>query len=366
PLQAPDVHLSSSVSSHSITLEWSFEEENPTHPGFITGYTLTVHTEPNNTHGVYSETVYGPYFDDPHCKRVTVEGLCESQRYTLRLAACTRAGCGTESVYTFKTRPKSLTFYTFYCTHTHTVFTDYMQVLKVVTPLLLLIGCCCFLWSYRNTVKGIVVDVLIFPRHHNMKMMELDDDVYEVSKEIGALEVEECESCDVEIMEQEIQMRSFFSLHSNSEEFITVTNLTYLLLSNTPEHTEHYQNCRRKCYVARAAVQNGALVTSQEAEEQCFFYFRNRNRKQEEKKRSEENFSVSKEIGALEVEECESCDVEIMEQEIQMRSFFSLHSNSEEFITVTNLTYLLLSNTPEHTEHCGSSSSGYMIPTSPP
>ncbi|KAI5613833.1 hypothetical protein C0J50_9202 [Silurus asotus] len=98
-----------------------------------------------------------------------------------------------------------------------------MQVLKVVTPLLLLIGCCCFLWSYRNT-------------HHNMKMMELDDDVY---KEIGALEVEECESCDVEIMEQEIHMRSFFSLHSNPEEFMTVTNLTYLLLSNTPEHTEH-------------------------------------------------------------------------------------------------------------------------------
>ncbi|KAF7687764.1 hypothetical protein HF521_014992 [Silurus meridionalis] len=166
--------------------------------------------------------VYSVAVDDPHCKRVTVEGLCESQRYTLRLAACTRAGCGTESVYTFKTRPKY-----------------YMQVVKVVTPLLLLIGCCCFLWSYRNTVKGIVVDVLIFPRHHNMKMMELDDDVYKVSKEIGALEVEECESCDVEIMEQEIHMRSFFSLHSNPEEFITVTNLTYLLLSNTPEHTEH-------------------------------------------------------------------------------------------------------------------------------
>ncbi|XP_053530444.1 leukemia inhibitory factor receptor isoform X2 [Ictalurus punctatus] len=166
PLQAPDVHLSPSVSSHSITLEWSFDEENPTHPGFITGYTLTVHTEPDNTH-------------------------------------------------------------------------DYMLVLKVVTPLLLLIGCCCCLWSYRNTVRGIVVDVFIFPKHHNMKMMELDDDVYKVSKEIGALALEECESCDVEIMEQEAPMRSFFDPDSDNEELMTATNLTYLLCSNTPEHAKH-------------------------------------------------------------------------------------------------------------------------------
>ncbi|XP_053530445.1 leukemia inhibitory factor receptor isoform X3 [Ictalurus punctatus] len=215
PLQAPDVHLSPSVSSHSITLEWSFDEENPTHPGFITGYTLTVHTEPDNTHGVYS-------VDDPHCKSVTVEGLSESQRYTLRLAACTKAGCGTESVFTVTTLPKY-----------------YMLVLKVVTPLLLLIGCCCCLWSYRNTVRGIVVDVFIFPKHHNMKMMELDDDVYKVSKEIGALALEECESCDVEIMEQEAPMRSFFDPDSDNEELMTATNLTYLLCSNTPEHAKH-------------------------------------------------------------------------------------------------------------------------------
>ncbi|KAB5514976.1 hypothetical protein PHYPO_G00248960 [Pangasianodon hypophthalmus] len=135
------------------------------------------------------QSVYSVTVDDPHCKTVTVEGLRESQRYTLRLAACTKAGCGTESVCAVTTLPKY-----------------YMLVVKVVTPLLLLIGCCWCLWSYRNTVRGIVVDVFIFPKHHNMKMMELDDDVYKVSKEIGALEVEECESCDVEIMEQEVHM----------------------------------------------------------------------------------------------------------------------------------------------------------------
>ncbi|KAM9446613.1 leukemia inhibitory factor receptor isoform 1-T1 [Clarias gariepinus] len=212
PLQAPDVHLSPCVSSHSITLEWSFDEEDHTHPGFITGYTLTVHTQPDNTHGVYSVTV-----DDPHSKCVTVEGLCESQRYTLRLSACTKAGCGTESAYTFTTPPKY-----------------YVLVLKVVTPLLLLIGCCCYLWSYRSVVTGIVVDVFIFPRRHDMKMMELDEDVYKVSKEIGALVVEECESCDVED-----HTSSFFDTDSGSEELMTASNLTYLLVSNTPEYAKH-------------------------------------------------------------------------------------------------------------------------------
>ncbi|KAK3516464.1 hypothetical protein QTP70_015059 [Hemibagrus guttatus] len=216
PLQAPDVYLSPGVSSHSITLEWSFDEENPTHPGFITGYTLTIHTEPNNTQGVKNVTV-----DDPHCKSVTIEGLCESQRYTLHLAACTKAGCGPESVYTVITLPKN-----------HTL------VLKVVIPLLVLIGCCCCMWSYRNTVRGIVVDVFIFPKHHNMKMMELDDDVYKVSEEIGALAVEECENCDVEIMEQDVHLRSFSDPGSDNEVLMTATNLTYLLLSNTPEHAK--------------------------------------------------------------------------------------------------------------------------------
>ncbi|XP_058234504.1 leukemia inhibitory factor receptor isoform X3 [Hemibagrus wyckioides] len=217
PLQAPDVCLSPGVSSHSITLEWRFDEENPAHPGFITGYTLTIHTGPNNTQGVHSVTV-----DDPHCKRVTVEGLCESQRYTLQLAACTKAGCGPKSVYTVRTLPKY-----------------HMLVLKVVTPLLLLIGCCCCLWSYRNIVRGIIVDVFIFPKHYNMKMMELDDDVYKVSEEIGALAVEECESCNVEIMEQEVHLHSFSDPGSDNEELMTATNPTYLLLSKTPEHAKH-------------------------------------------------------------------------------------------------------------------------------
>ncbi|XP_060763655.1 leukemia inhibitory factor receptor isoform X2 [Neoarius graeffei] len=217
PLQAPDVHLSPSVSSHSITLKWSFDEENCAHPGFITGYTLTVLTEPDNTHGVYSVTV-----DDPHCKSVTVEGLCESQRYTLHLAACTKAGCGTESVYTVTTLPKY-----------------YLLVLKVMTPLLLLIGCCCCLWSYRNTVRGIIVDVFIFPKHHDVRMMELDDDVYKVSKEIGAVVVEECESCNVELMEQETHTRSCFEADSDNEELMMATNMMYLLISNAPEHAKH-------------------------------------------------------------------------------------------------------------------------------
>ncbi|XP_060722936.1 leukemia inhibitory factor receptor isoform X1 [Tachysurus vachellii] len=222
PLQAPDVCLSPSVSSHSITLMWRFNEEDPSHPGFITGYTLTIQTEPDDTHGQsFFHGVYNVTVDESHCKRVTVEGLTESKCYTLRLAACTKSGCGPESVYTVSTLPKYFTL-----------------VLKVITPLLLLIGCCCCLRSYSNTVRGIIVDVFIFPKHHNMRMMELDDDVFKVSEEISALAVEECESCDVEITEQETHSCSFLDPDSDNE-LMTVTNITYLLLSNTPEHEKH-------------------------------------------------------------------------------------------------------------------------------
>ncbi|KAF5889355.1 leukemia inhibitory factor receptor-like [Clarias magur] len=64
-------------------------------------------------------------------------------------------------------------------------------------------------------------DVFIFPRRHDMKMMELDDDVYKVSKEIGALVVEECESCDVEILEQDDHTSSFFDTDSGCEKQLT-------------------------------------------------------------------------------------------------------------------------------------------------
>lgn len=60
---------------------------------------------------------------------------------------------------------------------------------------------------------------------------------------------------------------------------------------------------------------------------------------------------VSEEISALAVEECESCDVEITEQETHSCSFLDPDSDNE-LMTATNITYLLHSNTPEYEKHC--------------
>ncbi|KAK1806302.1 hypothetical protein P4O66_000180 [Electrophorus voltai] len=48
---------------------------------------------------------------------------------------------------------------------------------------------------------GIAVDVFKFPSDHTMKVLELDGNLYEVSENLRALQVEDCKCCELEIME---------------------------------------------------------------------------------------------------------------------------------------------------------------------
>ncbi|XP_049326321.1 leukemia inhibitory factor receptor isoform X2 [Astyanax mexicanus] len=223
PVSAPELLESLNARWSSVALQWSFNEDDPAHPGFITGYNLTIYTHTNPVECVWVE--------DPHCKVVRVEGLQEGQVYGVRLAACTRAGCGAESVHTIRTLQN-----------------HYLLLVKVVTPLLILIGCCVCLWPCRKTLKGIVEDIFSFPSDHSLKILELNDSLYEVSEKLRVLQVEDCRWCSLEVVEVrssvEEKARLVFTggdAEPPDQSVTAVTNLTYLsglqveLLPHSPE-----------------------------------------------------------------------------------------------------------------------------------
>uniref|UniRef100_A0A672MJF7 Oncostatin M receptor n=1 Tax=Sinocyclocheilus grahami TaxID=75366 RepID=A0A672MJF7_SINGR len=82
-----------------ITLKWSFNEKDPSHAGFITGYVITIQDYSEVGSDLSKQSV-----DDPHSKSWTVSGLEEDWPYIFQLAACTSAGCGPETTATFRTR----------------------------------------------------------------------------------------------------------------------------------------------------------------------------------------------------------------------------------------------------------------------
>ncbi|XP_036455048.1 leukemia inhibitory factor receptor [Colossoma macropomum] len=173
PLSAPKLLYPPSIFWSSLLLQWSFDEEDSKHPGFITGYRLTIQEHAGWTYRFWNISV-----EDPHSKSVPVK---EDQHYTVRLAACTRAGCGPESVHTITT-PQN----------------HYLLMAKVMTPLLILIGCCFCLWPCKETLKGIAVDIFSFPSDQRMKVLELDDSLFEVSEMLRVLQVEDCKCCNLD------------------------------------------------------------------------------------------------------------------------------------------------------------------------
>ncbi|XP_059405478.1 leukemia inhibitory factor receptor-like [Carassius carassius] len=178
PTQRPTLDSSPNITWSSVKLKWSFNEKDPSHAGFITGYVITIQD--------YSEagsdpSSFGVLVDDPHSKSWTVSGLEEDRLYTFQLAACTSAGCGPETTATFRTRQNY-----------------YLLLVKVLVPLLVSIGCCVCLWSYRNLIRGFPKETFGFL---HIKALDLDEDLYEASEKIRTLMIEDCEWCDVEILD---------------------------------------------------------------------------------------------------------------------------------------------------------------------
>ncbi|XP_039515205.1 leukemia inhibitory factor receptor isoform X2 [Pimephales promelas] len=177
PMEYPTLDTNLNITWSSVNLKWSFNEEDPSHAGFITGYEITVQKDSEAGSDLSS---FRQFVDDPHSKSFTVSGLEEEQTYTFHLAACTSAGCGPETTGTFKTRKNY-----------------HLMTVKILSPLLVLVCCCVCLWMNRNTLRGFPKETFGFL---HIKALDLDEDLYEASEKIHSLSIEDCQWCDVEIL----------------------------------------------------------------------------------------------------------------------------------------------------------------------
>ncbi|XP_051751765.1 leukemia inhibitory factor receptor isoform X2 [Ctenopharyngodon idella] len=178
PTQYPKLDSNPNITWSSVNLKWSFNEEDPSHAGFIKEYVIKVQED---SEAGYDLSSFKQYFADPHSKSFTVSGLEEDQPYTFHLAACTIAGCGPETTATFRTRKNF-----------------YLLMAKISIPLLVLVGCCVCLWSYRSMLRGFPKETFGFL---HIKALDLDEDLYEASEKIHSLRIEDCTWCDVEILD---------------------------------------------------------------------------------------------------------------------------------------------------------------------
>ncbi|XP_048044668.1 leukemia inhibitory factor receptor isoform X1 [Megalobrama amblycephala] len=175
PTQYPTLDSNPNITWSSVNLKWSFNEEDPSHAGFITRYVIKVQEDSEAGSDLISFKKH--FLDDPHSKSFTVSGLKEDQPYTFHLAACTNAGCGPETTATFRTRKNY-----------------YLLMAKISIPLLVLVGCCVCLWLHRSMLR--------FPFGFlHIKALDLDEDLYEASEKIHSLRIEDCTWCDVEILD---------------------------------------------------------------------------------------------------------------------------------------------------------------------
>ncbi|KAM8885085.1 LOW QUALITY PROTEIN: leukemia inhibitory factor receptor [Spinachia spinachia] len=161
--------------SSSVTLEWSYSEDDPTHPGFVTGYLVTA----QEVGAGGGEDPFNIFVADPCSKSVSVDGLQQNQEYAFSVSALTKGGPGEPTRVTVKT----LTNYS-------------AQWAKILMPVLLLLGCAVLTWPRRRMIKKIFA----YPAGMNIKTPELDSFLHETAERLQAQEVEQCSSCDIEVL----------------------------------------------------------------------------------------------------------------------------------------------------------------------
>ncbi|XP_070690651.1 leukemia inhibitory factor receptor [Pempheris klunzingeri] len=176
-VQSPSLVKLVQSTSSSVTLEWHYNEDDLAHSAFITGYLVTVQE-------VGSDSVPGhTAMADPRRKSVTIEGLQQSQEYTVSVSALTRGGPGQPASITIRTR-------TNYSAH----------LAKILTPILLLLGCTILLWPQRKVLKSGLMGIFVYPAGMSIKAPELDSFLQETVERLQSQKVEECVSCDIEIL----------------------------------------------------------------------------------------------------------------------------------------------------------------------
>ncbi|XP_013867225.1 oncostatin-M-specific receptor subunit beta [Austrofundulus limnaeus] len=182
-VQAPSLIESVQTTSSSVTLEWLYDEEDPAQPAFITGYLVTVQKVGPGTWPNLTENLFDVSVADPRQKSVTIEGLQQQQEYSCSVSALTKAGPGLPASIAIRTR------------------TNYLSHLaKILTPVLLLLGCMVLLWPRRKVLKNGLKQIFMYPAGMNIKTPEIDSFLYETDQKLQNQKVEDCISCDIEIL----------------------------------------------------------------------------------------------------------------------------------------------------------------------
>ncbi|XP_062418251.1 leukemia inhibitory factor receptor isoform X3 [Pungitius pungitius] len=161
--------------SSSVMLEWSYSEDDPAHPGFITGYLVTAQeVGAGGCNDPFNVSVA-----DPGRKSVSVDGLQQNQEYVFSVSALTEGGPGEPTRVTIRTS------------------TNYSTPLaKILPPVLLLLGCAVLAWPQRKMLK----QIFAYPAGMNINPPELDSFLFETAERLQAQEVEQCSSCAVEVL----------------------------------------------------------------------------------------------------------------------------------------------------------------------
>ncbi|XP_029295925.1 leukemia inhibitory factor receptor [Cottoperca gobio] len=170
-------------SSSSVTLEWSYNEDDPAHTAFITGYLVTGQEVGSGTLPGHAANVFNESVADPRRKSVTIEGLKQNQEYAFSVSALTKEGAGQSTSITVRTR-------TNYSAH----------LAKILTPILLLLGCFIILWPQREILKSGLTEMFAYPAGMNIKTLELESFLHETGERLQSQKMAECISCDIEIL----------------------------------------------------------------------------------------------------------------------------------------------------------------------
>ncbi|XP_044051060.1 oncostatin-M-specific receptor subunit beta isoform X2 [Siniperca chuatsi] len=168
--------------SSSVTLEWRYDEDDPAHPAFITGYLVTVQEVGSDTLPGHAANLFSVSVADPHRKSVTIENLQQNQEYAFSVSALTKEGPGQPASVTTRTRTNNSA-----------------HLAKILTPIFLLLGCTILLWPQRKMLKSWLKDIFAYPAGMNIKIPELDSFLPETGERIQSQKVE-CSSCDIEIL----------------------------------------------------------------------------------------------------------------------------------------------------------------------
>ncbi|KAM4576175.1 leukemia inhibitory factor receptor isoform 2-T2 [Odontesthes bonariensis] len=176
-VQSPSLVEPVQSTSSSVALEWHYNEDDPAHPAFITGYLVTVQE-------VGSDILPGQTeMADPLRKSVTIKGLRQNQEYTCSVSALTKVGPGLPASVIIRTK------------------IDYSAHLpKILTPILLLLGCTFLLWPQRKMLKSVLREIFVYPAGMKIKKPELDSFLNQTAQRLQSQKVEECISCDIEIL----------------------------------------------------------------------------------------------------------------------------------------------------------------------